>query len=219
MRGWIVRQVSRSSEKVDRASLNEIVEVLEHEREQAKEYKAIVGKAPKALDQDLEDELKRYREAHKVASDSNTTLHKAMQVHIRNLKVLTKPLDELQKDISSMADLDEDSEASIAEFQRIVKKVDEMKKQRFTLLDQIRDDILNDDITKKLVLHKDKQMSEIFALEMTKHDQKKKFLLQNLTAQENILKALTEVNAKYVILKVDVFRVEYLRRGLQFLSQ
>ena len=34
----------------------------------------------------LED-LKRYQEAHKVASESNARLHKAIQVHVDNLKV------------------------------------------------------------------------------------------------------------------------------------
>ena len=68
------------------------------------------------------DELNRYKEAHKVASESNQTLHKAMQVHLTNLKTLTKPLSELQKDIPSTADLDTESEANIAEFQRIIGK-------------------------------------------------------------------------------------------------
>ena len=95
-----------------------------------------------------------------------------------------------------MADLDPGAEADIAEFQRIIKKVEEMKNQRLLLMDQIRDDILNDDITKKLVLHKNKEMPEIFNAELTKHDAKKKYLEQNLTAQDNIIKAMTEINAK-----------------------
>ena len=46
------------------------------------------------------------------------------------------------------------------------------------------------------VLHKDKEMSEVFRLELQKHDTKKKVLGQNLLAQENILQALTETNAR-----------------------
>ena len=63
------------------ASINEIQDAIDHENEQIKEFKAIVGKDPKPLDQNLSDELKRYKEAHKVASESNVTLHKAIQVH------------------------------------------------------------------------------------------------------------------------------------------
>ena len=50
-----------------------------------------------------------------MASESNTTLHNAMRLHIDNLRLLAKPLDQLQKEIPSMADLDEASEANIAE--------------------------------------------------------------------------------------------------------
>ena len=38
-----------------------------------------------------------------------------MQVHMDNLALLRKPLDELQREIPSMADLDDESETNIAE--------------------------------------------------------------------------------------------------------
>ena len=50
-----------------------------------------------------------------MASESNATLHNAMRLHIDNLRLLAKPLDQLQKEIPSLADLDEGSEANIAE--------------------------------------------------------------------------------------------------------
>ena len=50
-----------------------------------------------------------------MASESNATLHNAMRLHIDNLRLLAKPLDQLQREIPSMADIDEDSEANIAE--------------------------------------------------------------------------------------------------------
>lgn len=46
------------------------------------------------------------------------------------------------------------------------------------------------------VLHKDKELSEVFRLELQKHDAKRKIIGQNLLAQENILQALTETNAR-----------------------
>ena len=144
------------------------------------------------------EELKKYLEIHKVASESNAKLHQAIQVHVDNLKILSKPLDELQEHVPSMANLDAEAEKSIAEFQRIVKKVDEMKNQRVQLMDELRDDILHDDITKKLVIHKENEMPKLFESELTKHDTKIKFLEQNLKAQGNIIQAMTEVNAKYV---------------------
>jgi hypothetical protein len=50
-----------------------------------------------------------------MASESNITLHNAMRLHIDNLRLLSKPLDQLQKEIPSMADLDDGSESNIAE--------------------------------------------------------------------------------------------------------
>ena len=77
---------------------------------------------------------------------------------MENLKTLSKPLAEQQKDIPSLADHDPEAETAIAEFQRLIKKVNKMKTQRETLIDKVRVEILNDDITKKLVLHKDKEL-------------------------------------------------------------
>ena len=178
------------------ASLDEIQAIIDQDKESAKEFKAIVGKPPKPVDSSLVSELQRYKEAHRVASESNKTLHKAIQVHVENLKILSKPLVELQTSIPSMADLDSSAEADIAEFQRIIKKVDEMKSQREKLIDQVRTEMLNDDITKKLVLHKTKEIKDIFSTEMKKHEQNKIYLEQNLVAQGNIIKAITEMNAK-----------------------
>ena len=49
------------------ASINEIQDAFDHEKEQVKEFKAIVGKALKPLDQGLSEELNFNKEAHKVA--------------------------------------------------------------------------------------------------------------------------------------------------------
>ena len=51
-----------------------------------------------------------------------------------------------------------------------------MKSQRSKFMDDLREDMLSDDITKKLVLHKNKEMSEIFQSELTKHDNKTKII-------------------------------------------
>lgn len=88
---------------------------FQNEEEQQSEYEAIIGKRPAPLSADLSREYNKYKEAHSMALDSNATLHKAMQLHIGNLKLLSMPLNELQSAIPSMADLDEGTEASIAE--------------------------------------------------------------------------------------------------------
>ena len=59
------------------ASINEIQNAFDHDKEQVKELKAIVGEASKDLDKGLSEELKFNKE---VASDSNITLQRATQV-------------------------------------------------------------------------------------------------------------------------------------------
>ena len=90
---------------------------MDKEEEQQKEYETIVGKKSAPISDEIEREYNKYKEAHSMASESNATLHKAMQLHITNLRLLSKPLDDLQSEVPSMADLDEESEASIAEVQ------------------------------------------------------------------------------------------------------
>ena len=104
-------------------SLDDVKYLLENEEEQVKEYETIIGKRPAPISSDLEREYHKYREAHSMASDSNATLHKAMQLHLGNLKMLSLPLHELQGMIPSMADIDEDSEANITQVQTMMKKV------------------------------------------------------------------------------------------------
>jgi hypothetical protein len=53
-----------------------------------------------------------------MASESNLTLHNAIRMHMDSLTLLSKPLEELQREIPSMADLDDESEANIAEVRR-----------------------------------------------------------------------------------------------------
>lgn len=54
-----------------------------------------------------------------------------------------------------------------------------------------------DDITQKLVVHEAGDDSAFFAVELQKHDSSVALLRQNLGAQKNITKALTEANAQY----------------------
>jgi len=63
-----------------------------------------MGKRPPSIvATDLKREANKYQEAHAKASESNQTLHKAMTLHVSNLKVLSVPLDELQKHIPTVA--------------------------------------------------------------------------------------------------------------------
>lgn len=71
-----------------------------------------------------------------------------------------------------------------------------MKAQRQMLKTQLREQLQADDITKQLVA-KDKDLQGMFAKELEKHDHVISLLNQNLAAQDNILRKLTETNANY----------------------
>lgn len=68
-----------------------------------KEFQQIIGKRPPSIvSTELSREANKYLEAHNKANESNQTLHKAMSLHLSNLKILCLPLDELQKHIPSL---------------------------------------------------------------------------------------------------------------------
>lgn len=62
-----------------------------------------MGKRPPSnVSTELSREANKYLEAHNKANESNQTLHKAMTLHLANLKLLCLPLDELEKNVPSL---------------------------------------------------------------------------------------------------------------------
>lgn len=80
---------------------------------------------------------------------------------------------------------------------KLIGKVDEMRKQRISLENQLRESIHSDDITNKIVIKVESDLMELFREELKKHDKVTQVLDQNLLAQDNIIRALTEANANY----------------------
>lgn len=83
--------------------LEEIRNALEEDEAGEKTLENMVGKKgspprPPEL-MELQKEFKKYETAHQVASQTNTELHKAMNQHIPNLRLLQGPLDELRKSL------------------------------------------------------------------------------------------------------------------------
>jgi len=67
-----------------------------------KQYQDAVGKRPPSIvATDLTREAKKYEEAHNKASESNQALHKAITMHVKNLKILAQPLADLMAQIPS----------------------------------------------------------------------------------------------------------------------
>lgn len=87
------------------SNLTEIKELLTEEENREKEYQQVFGKRPPSIAAtDLTREAKKYYEAHAKASESNQTLHKAMVMHVSNLKLLSLPLKELMNHIPTISE-------------------------------------------------------------------------------------------------------------------
>ncbi|KAI3360391.1 hypothetical protein L3Q82_002302 [Scortum barcoo] len=197
------------------SSLKEIRDVLEADETGERALKEVGGPAagevhPAAQAQALAEirrDLEKYMEAHEKASFTNTELHRAMNLHISNLRLLGGPLDSL-KEALPRPQLSEEEVAGLQCMKRILGKVQEMREQRASLEKQLRDLIQQDDITSTLVTTERADMKRIFEEQLKKYEQVKVYIDQNLAAQENILKALTEANVQYASVRKGLSQTE-----------
>ncbi|XP_061111675.1 tyrosine-protein phosphatase non-receptor type 23 isoform X2 [Conger conger] len=194
------------------ASLREIRDVLDEDEAGERSLEDAVGKqttpsAPHTL-AELRRDLDKYLEAHEKASFTNTELHRAMNLHISNLRLLGGPLDALREALPR-PELSEEEVAGLQCMKRILGKVQEMKDQRSSLEKQLRDLIHQDDITAALVTTERADMKRLFEEQLKKYEQVKVYIDQNLAAQENILKALTEANVQYASVRKGLAETEH----------
>ncbi|XP_040020067.2 tyrosine-protein phosphatase non-receptor type 23 isoform X2 [Gasterosteus aculeatus] len=197
------------------SSLREIRDVLEEDEAGRRALQQAGGPPagdvhPAAQAQALAEirrDLEKYMEAHEKASFTNTELHRAMNLHISNLRLLGGPLESL-KEALPRPQLSEDEVAGLQCMKRILGKVQEMREQRNSLEKQLRDLIQQDDITSTLVTTERADMKRTFEEQLKKYEQVKVYIEQNLAAQENILKALTEANVQYASVRKGLSQTE-----------
>ncbi|XP_075276092.1 tyrosine-protein phosphatase non-receptor type 23 [Opisthocomus hoazin] len=199
------------------ASLKEIRDLLEEDEAQERKLQELLGKVPAPQGSppppspglaEVSKECSKYVEVHEKASFTNTELHKAMNLHIGNLRLLSGPLEQVRAALPSPA-LTEDDKQVLQNLKRILAKVQEMRDQRTSLEQQLREMIQKDDITTSLVTTDRSEMKKLFEEQLKKYDQIKVYLEQNLAAQENVLKALTDANVKYAAVRKALAEVEH----------
>lgn len=179
-------------------SLAEIKTLIQEETQKEKDYQKIMGPRPPSIVQtELSREYHKYQEAHMRTNESNQVLHKAMTLHIANLRLLSQPLDVLESKIPSIDNISGLDRDTMAEMRRVVAKVREMQSQRDSFVQQLRDGLTADDITAQLLARSSEPTEDIFKQEIEKHTPKVKIIEQNLAAQENIINKLTSVYASY----------------------
>ncbi|TSK20078.1 Tyrosine-protein phosphatase non-receptor type 23 [Bagarius yarrelli] len=194
------------------ASLREIRLVLDDDEASDRKLEEVAGKqcvpAQPATIAEIRRDLEKYVEAHEKASFTNTELHRAMNLHISNLRLLGGPLDTLREALPR-PQLSEDEVAGLQCMKRILGKVQEMKDQRNSLEKQLRELIQQDDITAALVTTERADMKRLFEEQLKKYEQVKVYIDQNLAAQENILKALTDANVQYATVRKGLAETEH----------
>uniref|UniRef100_A0A8C3XE02 Tyrosine-protein phosphatase non-receptor type 23 n=1 Tax=Cyanoderma ruficeps TaxID=181631 RepID=A0A8C3XE02_9PASS len=195
------------------ASLKEIRDLLEEDEAQQRKLQELLGRVPPAPASppglaEVSKECSKYLELHEKASFTNTELHRAMNLHLGNLRLLGGPLEQVRAALPTPS-LSEDDKQVLQNLKRILAKVQEMRDQRLSLEQQLRDMIQKDDITTSLVTADRSEMKKLFEEQLKKYDQLKVYLEQNLAAQENVLKALTDANVKYAAVRKALAEVEH----------
>ncbi|NWI47029.1 PTN23 phosphatase, partial [Picathartes gymnocephalus] len=195
------------------ASLKEIRDLLEEDEAQEQKLQELLGRVPPAPESPLglaevSKECSKYLELHEKASFTNTELHRAMNLHLGNLRLLGGPLEQVRAALPTPS-LSEDDKQVLQNLKRILAKVQEMRDQRMSLEQQLREMIQKDDITTSLVTTDRSEMKKLFEEQLKKYDQLKVYLEQNLAAQENVLKALTDANVKYAAVRKALAEVEH----------
>lgn len=92
------------------ASLKEIRDLLEEDEAQERKLQELLGKVPPPQASppppspglaEVSKECSKYMEVHEKASFTNTELHKAMNLHIGNLRLLSGPLEQVRAALPS----------------------------------------------------------------------------------------------------------------------
>ncbi|XP_032876316.1 tyrosine-protein phosphatase non-receptor type 23 [Amblyraja radiata] len=93
------------------ASLRELKELMDEDESMEKKCQEVTGKLcqPSGTSA-LSKEWVKYMEVHEKASFTNTELHKAMNLHISNLRLLSGPLEDLRAALPSPTVTDEDKD-------------------------------------------------------------------------------------------------------------
>ncbi|CAF5085698.1 unnamed protein product, partial [Rotaria magnacalcarata] len=104
---------------------------------------------------DLQANLRTIREMLLQANESSTALQQHMTTIIEHLKILNSPLEQIEKTLPTIAELDDEiNKPKLASLALLIEKVETMKKQRESLVNDFRKKIQDDDITKFVLIRR-----------------------------------------------------------------
>lgn len=153
---------------------------------------------------DLKAELNKYKEIRSQSANNNGTLRKALKDHDEYLALLQLAPEVLEQKLPHVIAVTREDEKVILEFIKLLDKLEEMKQQRQKLFNELRDSLINDDITKLIVANAQEDLNEVFENALSKHRQSIAILERNLLAQDNILKAVSQANANTAEIRLNL---------------
>lgn len=153
----------------------------------------------------LQDELNHHKQTHENALRTTQSLHKQLnqelQQKVKLMATTSNPMELLPKKESSTMSGDEET---IKRLEKLLDKIDEMKQQRASLLNQLKQSLNDDDIIKHVVVASSEQeLKNVFDKEIQKHNKYLEPLQANLRMQNEILDMLERANAQYGQVKLN----------------
>lgn len=146
----------------------------------------------------FEKEVEKLSDRFHKSIESDVELKKSYEGIIPDIELLIKSSDGASlTSILPLAQIPV-SQQNVDRLKLLISKVDEMKDQRILLEKQLRDAIQSDDISSKVISQPESKLDELYEKEIKKFDKLIELLNQNMSAQENIMTALTAANAEFV---------------------
>lgn len=190
-------QLDAICEEADK-TITESKNLLNEEEEKEKAFQEKFGKRPPSLILvDLSKELTKHEATHNKALQSNRSLWENFDQHKDDIRIMTSSS---ASKIASILPSNKDvnfSDDTVIEMERLFDKVEEMKKQRLMLEEKLIKEMDSDNVLKLVLAHPKSEIESVFGEEIKKYDKIVRLIEQNLTAQDNILRALTDCNARY----------------------
>ncbi|XP_019849415.1 PREDICTED: tyrosine-protein phosphatase non-receptor type 23-like isoform X1 [Amphimedon queenslandica] len=191
-----IKELMSLSERVEQ-QLSEVAQMKDDETKDEKEFQGRHGARPESqVCSSLWKELDSMLKYHKQANNSNSELHAMFSQFCPNLLLLAGQTNTLVSAIPSLPAQDDPEETDKERLTTLLNKVEEMKTQRQELLDQLRGQMNNDDILHAMIGESSSTQGAVIEEYLQKPKERADVIRQNLTAQDAILKALTEANAK-----------------------
>ncbi|XP_046859006.1 tyrosine-protein phosphatase non-receptor type 23-like [Xenia sp. Carnegie-2017] len=155
------------------------------------------------------DEVNGYYQRHMDATKTNEELGKAFEANRRNLELMIGPEEALLGILPTHNILDSPIEGdTVQRIRDLLGKIDKMKTQRVQFMEKLREEVNKDDITHLIATKEGEDLQSLFKEELKKHDESCDLLKRNLDAQEKIMNALTDANAKYASARKSVAEIK-----------